>query len=163
MWAVPQADPVGLRGTTRSPAMVSAAVLLLYHTNESPWAFGVSLGFMSQAIASGPGRIASSTGGMTDEARRAVNVRGIRGYVIGSSSLANLRVDDLHHIFGDLNIFGGSDATTTILGGGIGIEARLGWLQFFSDVQYNWRSNAIYGRSAIPVRVGLHFNWGSAT
>lgn len=155
LWSVPQVDPIGLTGNTRSPAMYGAQLLLLYRPNNPQWRYGVGLSAMGASTASGPDRFSSTVAGVTVEVRRMLPPGAVRPYLVATSAIANLRVSEPFTIGDDLTLFGGSDATTALLGAGAGFEAAVGRLRLFSDLQYQWRSNAIYGRSALPLRLGI--------
>ncbi len=155
VWPVAQVDPIGLAGNTRSPGMYGVQFLLLYHPTDAKWRYGVTLSASGASTRSGPDRFSSTSAGLGFEARRLLGSPGVRPYLVGTAAIANLRVDEPFDLGGGLTYFGGSDATSAILGTGVGVEVERGRFRLFADVQYHWRSNAIYGRSALPLRLGL--------
>lgn len=162
VWPVAQLDPIGLAGNSRSPAMYGGQLLLLYRPTDAQWRYGVSLSASGASTRSGPDRFSSTSAGLGLEARRLLGSPGVRPYLVGTAAIANLRVDEPYQVGGGLTLFGGSDATSAILGTGVGVEAEQGRFRLFADVQYHWRSNAIYGRSALPLRLGMRLGRDAA-
>ena len=71
---------------------------------------------------------------------------------MGGITLANTRVDDRLAGF----VPGvGTDATTGVLGGGVGLRFRMLRVTSYAEVQYQVRTTATHGRHAVPIRFGF--------
>jgi hypothetical protein len=156
-WLGAQIDPVGLQGPSGSPALYGANATLGHRLGASPWEAALVLSFGSRhrdAPTEGEAAYDASTYGLTAEVRYFVGGRVYGPYVVGGVGLANTRVDDR---FAGFVPGVGTDATTAVLGGGIGLRFRMLRVSAFADAQYQVRTVATHGRHALPVRLG--FRW----
>lgn len=55
--------------------------------------------------------------------------------------------------FGTLAI--GRDAGSAVFGDGVGVAFRVLGTGGFMDIQYHLRTNAVHGRSGVPLRLGV--------
>jgi hypothetical protein len=152
-WVGSHADPVGLRGSSGSPALFGIDLILARRIGETPWEAALVLSGGLRDRDSYSGR----TYGVYGEVRYTPTRAGGGPYLLSTLGLANTRVDDRINLGDGLAFVGGTDATTGVLGAGAGLRFRLIVFASFVDVQYQWRTNAIHGRHALPVRLG--FRW----
>ncbi|MGE0443378.1 MAG: hypothetical protein AB7L66_08620 [Gemmatimonadales bacterium] len=155
-WMVGVADLAGLQSPTRSPAMVGADLLLL-HRLGLQWDGGVKLNGVQRKARGPDGKFASSTWGLYVEMRRRLGDRRVAPYLIATSGLANTRVDYEAQV-DQLTFPAGTDATTAVFGGGVGLRFTVFRSSAFIDVQYLGRTTPTHGSVAFPVRLGLNVN-----
>jgi opacity protein-like surface antigen len=152
-----QVDPVGLQGPSVSPALYGANATLSHRLGPSPWeaALVFSLGSRHRdAPTEDEASYDASTYGLAAEVRYLLAGRVYGPYLVGGVGLANTRVDDR---FAGFVPGVGTDATTAVLGGGVGLRFRILRVSAFADAQYQLRTVATHGRHALPVRLG--FRW----
>jgi hypothetical protein len=154
-WLGAQADVVGLPGPSGSPALYGANATLVRRFGASPWEAALVLSAASRRKdAPSPDEPAyhASTFGLYSELRY-IPGGGVRGpYFLAVVGLANTRVDDR---FAGSVPGVGTDATTAVLGAGLGLRFRAFRVGAFVDVQYQARATATHGRHAVPMRLGF--------
>ena len=154
-WLGAQADLVGLPGPSGSPALYGAQAAFARRFGASPWEAALVLSAASRrkdAPSADEPSYHASTFGLYSELRYFPG-SWVRGpYLLAVVGLANTRVDDRFSGF----VPGvGTDATTAVLGGGLGLRFRVLRVGAFVDVQYQARTTATHGRHAVPVRLGF--------
>jgi hypothetical protein len=154
-WLGAQIDVVGLPGPSGSPALYGAQVTLAHRFGASPWEAALVLSAASRrrdALSADEPSYHASTFGLYSELHYLPG-SWVRGpYLVAVVGLANTRVDDRFGVF----VPGvGTDATTAVLGAGLGWRFRVLRVGGFVDVQYQARTTATHGRHAVPVRLGF--------
>ncbi|MEZ4457311.1 MAG: hypothetical protein R2882_12310 [Gemmatimonadales bacterium] len=155
-WMVGVADLAGLQSPTRSPAMVGVDLLLLRRIGLQ-WDGGVKFNAVERKADGSDGQFASSSWGLYVEMRRRLGDRRVAPYLIATSGLANTRVD-YEAQYDGFTFPAGTDATTAVFGGGVGVRFTVFRSSAFVDVQYLGRTTPTHGSVAFPVRLGLNVN-----
>ena len=138
-WLGAQIDFAGLQGPSGSPALVGGQGALARRFAASPWEVALVVNAASRhkdAPTTDEPSYEASTFGLYGELRYIPGARVYGPYVLGTLGLANTRVDDR---FGGLVPGVGTDATTAIVGGGLGLRFRMLRVSAFADLQYQVR------------------------
>lgn len=157
LWIAGRADLVGLPGPSGSPALLGLDVRLLHRVSTSPWSIGLVLSMAGRTKGATPEPYVAGTYGLYAEVDYTLGTWAVQPYVLGSLGLANTRIDDNYPFPGGIVLNVGGDATTGVVGGGVGVRMRRLGGEAFLDAQYQRRTNPAHGGHALPIRLGFRF------
>lgn len=156
-WLAGRADLIGLPGPSGSPALLGVDIRLLRRVGTSAWTVGLVASLASRTLRATPGPYVAETHGLYTEVGYRLSAGVVQPYLFGSLGVANTRIDDNYHFPGGILLNVGGDATTGVLGCGVGIRVRRWGGEAFLDAQYQRRTNAVHGVHALPLRIGVRF------